>query len=65
MKDATFNGNKVVLEAKKDTIGLGQKWIKEVSDGPEWYKFKNPISGRYLTAESSSSTSITGKLPYV
>ncbi len=62
MDDANVKGAKVVLEAKKhDSISLGQVWnVASTSDG--WLTFKNSISGRYLTAENSSRTTITGIL---
>ena len=60
MNDDNVKGNKVILEAKDDPIRIGQEWLIGKQNDEGWFTLKNPISGRYLMAENSSKTTISG-----
>ena len=60
MNYATIKDSKVVLEAKGNNRSIGQEWLRSKPDDEGWFTFRNPISGRYLTAASNNSTTITG-----
>ena len=56
-------GTLVILESKKRSVcSEGQKWLRSMTDEHGWFRLKNPLSGRVLTAESSSVIAITGKV---
>ena len=40
----------------------GQKWLREVPNKSGWFRLKNPYSGKVLTAQNATITSITGKI---
>ena len=62
MDDATIKGTKVILETRYEKTRVGQEWFRSKLDSEGWFTLKNPISGRYLTADSNISTTITGIL---
>jgi hypothetical protein len=62
MDDATIKGTKVILETRDEQKRVGQEWFRSKLDSEGWFTLKNPISGRYLTAASNISTTITGIL---
>jgi hypothetical protein len=57
----------VNLEAKKEGSYNTQKWVKDVSEidskdlADGWFKLKNLIDGRFLTATSSTVLIVSGK----
>ena len=56
-------GALVVLESKKRSVSSeGQKWLREVPNKSGWFRLKNPYSGKVLTAQNATITSITGKI---
>ena len=68
-KDATIEGTKVVLKRKKDQIETdSQLWMidPKTMDAEGWFKLKNPASGKFLTATSLKTLSISGKfMPFI
>ena len=58
----TVEDTEVILEAKNT-----QKWVKDVSEidskdlADGWFKLKNVIAGRFLTASSSTVLTVSGK----
>ena len=59
MDAATIKGTKVILETRDEQKRVGQEWFRSKLDSEGWFTLKNPISGRYLTA-ASNTTTITG-----
>ena len=58
-----LTGALVVLESKKRSVSSeGQKWLREVPNESGWFRLKNPYSGKVLTAQNATITSITGKI---
>ena len=61
LNDGTEIGTLVVLESKKRSVcSEGQKWLRDYADEGGWFRLKNPLSGRALTAQDSTSTVISG-----
>ena len=61
LNDGTEIGTLVVLESKKRSVcSEGQKWLRDYADEGGWFRLKNPLSGRALTAQDSTSTVIAG-----
>ena len=66
LNDSTDIGTTVVLESKKRSVSSdGQKWLRDIADVNGWFRLKNPLSGRVLTAQSSTVTAIAGKNFYI
>ena len=62
LNDATDIGTPVGLESKKRSVSSdGQKWLRDIADVNGWFRLKNPLSGRVLTAQSSTVIAIAGK----
>ena len=63
----TVENTEVILEVKEKGLDNTQKWRmdlsgidkKDVADG--WFKLKNLIAGRFLTATSPTNLTVTGK----
>ena len=63
----TTEDTEVILEAKEEVSKNTQKWVKDISeidskdleDG--WFKLKNVISGKFLTARSPTVLTASGK----
>ena len=59
--------NEVILESKKEVSNNAQKWVKDVSEidskdlADGWFKLKNLMDGRFLTATSSTVLTVSGK----
>ena len=63
LNDGTEIGTLVVLESKKRSVcSEGQKWLRDYADEGGWFRLKNPLSGRVLTAQDQTIISITGTL---
>ena len=63
LNDDTEIGTLVVLESKKRSVcSKGQKWLRDFADEGGWFRLKNPLSGRALTAQDSTTTVIAGIL---
>ena len=61
LNDGTEIGTLVVLESKKRSVcSEGQKWLRDAADEGGWFRLKNPLSGRVLTAQDQTIISITG-----
>ena len=60
LNDATHLGNLVVLETKDMALRDEQTWIRKVADANNWFRLKNPCSGRVLTAQTSNHLTIGG-----
>ena len=63
----SIEDTEVILETKKEVSINTQKWVKDVSDidskdlADGWFKLKNVIAGRFLTASSSTVLTVSGK----
>ena len=63
----TIEDTEVILEAKKEVSNNTQKWVKDDSEidskdlADGWFKLKNLISGRFLTATSPTVLTVSGK----
>ena len=62
LNNDTEIGTLVTLESKKRSVcSEGQKWLRDVTDEGGWFRLKNPLSGRVLTVQDQTITSITGQ----
>ena len=63
----TIEDTEVILEAKKEVSNNTQKWVKDVTEidskdlADGWFKLKNVLSGRFLTAASPTVLTVSGK----
>ena len=63
----TIEDTEVILEAKKEVSNNTQKWVKDDSEidrkdlNDGWFKLKNMIAGRFLTATSPTVLTVSGK----
>ena len=63
----TIEDTEVILEAKKEVSNNAQKWVKDVSEidskdfADGWFKLKNLVAGRFLTATSPTVLIVSGK----
>ena len=63
LNNNTDIGTLVILESKKRSVcSEGQKWLRDAADEGGWFRLKNPLSGRVLTAQDQTIISITGTL---
>ena len=63
LNNGTEIGTMVILESKKRSVcSEGQKWLRDVANEGGWFRLKNPLSGRVLTAQDQTIISITGTL---
>ena len=54
-------GTMVVLEPKKRSVSSeGQKWLRDLADESGWFRLRNPLSGRVLTAQTPTITALAG-----
>ena len=61
LNNGTEIGTPVILESKKRSVcSEGQKWLRDAADEGGWFRLKNPLSGRVLTAQDQTIISITG-----
>ena len=60
LDNATVHGSKVDLQDKMRSLSEGQRWTRGIADRSGWFKLKNPLSGRVLTAQTSSTLTISG-----
>ena len=60
LDNATVRGSMVDLEDKTRALSESQRWTRGIADRSGWFKFKNPYSGRVLTAQTSSILTISG-----
>ena len=61
LNNGTEIGTPVILESKKRSVcSKGQKWLRDAADEGGWFRLKNPLSGRVLTAQDQTIISITG-----
>ena len=61
LNNGTEIGTLVILESKKRSVcSEGQKWLRDAADEGGWFRLKNPLSGRVLTAQDQTIISITG-----
>ena len=66
MNDGKDMGTLVVLESKKRSLcSEGQKWLRDMNDENGWFRLKNPLSGKVLTAQTTSTIALTGKKPKI
>ena len=66
LNDGKDMGTLVILESKKRSLcSEGQKWLRDMNDEDGWFRLKNPLSGKVLTAQTSSIIALTGKLKKV
>ena len=66
LNDGTEIGTLVVLESKKRSVcSEGQKWLRDYADEGGWFRLKNPLSGRALTAQGTTSTVIAGTAYFI
>ena len=66
LNDGTEIGTLVVLESKKRSVcSEGQKWLRDAADEGGWFRLKNPLSGRVLTAQDQTIISIAGTLSII
>ena len=64
LNNGTEIGSHVILESKKRSVcSEGQKWLRDAADEGGWFRLKNPLSGRVLTAQDQTIISITGQCP--
>ena len=62
LNDGKDMGTLVILESKKRSLcSEGQKWLRDMNDENGWFRLKNPLSGKVLTAQTSSIIALTGK----
>ena len=62
LNDGKDMGTLVILESKKRSLcSEGQKWLRDMNDEDGWFRLKNPLSGKVLTAQTSSIIALTGK----
>ena len=62
LNDGKDVGTLVILESKKRSLcSEGQKWLRDMNDENGWFRLKNPLSGKVLTAQTSSIIALTGK----
>ena len=63
----TIEDTEVILEAKKEVLNNTQKWVKDVTEidskdlADGWFKLKNLVAGRFLTATSPTVLIVSGK----
>ena len=63
----TVEDTEVILEAKKEVLNNTQKWVKDVTEidskdlADGWFKLKNLVAGRFLTATSPTVLIVSGK----
>ena len=63
VNDVTDIGTLVVLESKKRSVcSEGQKWLRDVEDMNGWFRLRNPLSGKVLTAQTSTITALAGMM---
>ena len=62
LDNATVLGSKVDLQNKMRALGESQRWTRGIADRSGWFKLKNPLSGRVLTAQTSSTLTISGTI---
>ena len=55
--DSTIDGTKVLLEISDKSAE--QMWYRSVSNSKGYFTLKNPMTGKFLTASSPKSTSMT------
>ena len=60
LDNATVHGSMVDLQDKMRSLSESQRWTRGLADRSGWFKLKNPISGRVLTAQTSSTLTISG-----
>ena len=60
LDNATVHGSKVDLQDKMRSLSESQRWTRGIADRSGWFKLKNPLSGRVLTAQTSSTLTISG-----
>ena len=56
----TVHGSMVDLQDKMRSLSESQRWTRGIADRSGWFKLKNPLSGRVLTAQTSSTITISG-----
>ena len=67
----TTEDTEVILEAKKEVSNNAQKWVKDVTEidskdlADGWFKLKNLVAERFLTATSSTILTISGKKSFL
>ena len=67
----TIEDTEVILEAKKEISSTTQKWVKDDSEidskdlADGWFKLKNLVAERFLTATSSTILTISGKKSFL
>ena len=67
----TIEGTEVILEAKKEVSNNTQKWVKDDSEidskdlADGWFKLKNLVAERFLTATTSTILTISGKKSFL
>ena len=62
LNDGKDMGTLIILESKKRSLcSEGQKWLRHMNDENGWFRLKNPLSGKVLTAQTSHIISLTGK----
>ena len=67
----SIEDTEVILEAKKEVSNNAQKWVKDDSEidskdlADGWFKLKNLVAGRFLTATSSTILTISGKKSFL
>ena len=60
LDNATVHGSMVDLQDKMRSLSESQRWTRGIADRSGWFKLKNPLSGRVLTAQTSSTLTISG-----
>ena len=66
LNNGTEIGTPVILESKKRSVcSEGQKWLRDAADEGGWFRLKNPLSGRVLTAQDQTIISIAGTLSII
>ena len=64
---ATIDGTDVILDLEDNHESMSQKWVLvpyfdlEDAEGKAWYRVKNILSERFLTAKDSKNLKIRGK----
>ena len=67
----TIEDTEVILEAKKEVSNNTQKWVKDVSEidskdlADGWFKLKNLVAERFLTATSSTVLTVSGEKSFL
>ena len=60
LDNATIHGSMVDLQDKMRSLSESQRWTRDIADRSGWFKLKNPLSGKVLTAPTSSILTISG-----